>query len=117
MKRDEITLLDISRAAHLVLAFIQGVEKHDFLSDLKTQSSVLYQLTVMGEAVKRLSAEFRSRCPEIPWALIAGMRDQLIHAYDAVDWEEVWKTASKDVPELLNKIEPLLPSRDQFSQP
>jgi len=112
MKRDKITLLDISRAAPLVLAFIQGIEKHDFLSDLKTQSSVLYQLMVMGEAVKRLSVEFRSRYPEIPWALIAGMRDHLIHAYDAVDWEEVWKTANKDVPELVKKLEPLLPKED-----
>jgi len=44
------------------------------------------------------------------------MRDHLIHAYDAVDWEEVWKTASKDVPELLEKIEPLLPNRVQRGQ-
>jgi len=55
MKRDEITLLDISKAAHLVLAFIQGMQKLEFLNDLKTQSSVLYQLLVMGEAVKRKS--------------------------------------------------------------
>lgn len=112
MKRDEITLLDISKAAHLVLAFIQGMEKLEFLNDLKTQSSVLYQLMVMGEAVKRLSVELRSRYPEIPWALIAGMRDHLIHAYDTVDWEEVWRTASIDMPELLKKMDPLLPKED-----
>jgi uncharacterized protein with HEPN domain len=109
MRRDEIVLLDISKAARLVLEFIGGMEKEDFLSDIKTQSSVLYQLMVMGEAVKRLSMEFRSGHPAIPWTLIAGMRDHLIHAYDAVDWEEVWNTASKDVRELLEKIEPMLP--------
>jgi len=43
------------KAAHLVLAFIQGMQKLEFLNDLKTQSSVLYQLMVMGEAVKRKS--------------------------------------------------------------
>ena len=35
----------------------------------------------------------------------------LIHAYDAVDWEEVWKTVNKDVPELLEKIDLILPSK------
>ena len=64
---------------------------------------------VIGEGVKRLSFEFRDQHPEIPWYLIAGMRDHLIHAYDAVDLEEVWKTISQDIPDLLNKIEPLLP--------
>jgi uncharacterized protein with HEPN domain len=37
------------------------------------------------------------------------MRDHLIHGYDAVDWDEVWKTAMVDVPDLLGKIESLLP--------
>lgn len=36
------------------------------------------------------------------------MRDHLIHAYDTVDWDEVWKTLTSDVPDLLTKIEPLL---------
>jgi uncharacterized protein with HEPN domain len=80
------------------------------LDDYKTQSAVLYQLIVMGEAVKRLSIEFRTQHAEIPWSLIAGMRDHLIHGYDIVDWDEVWKTATSDVPDLLAKIVPLLPT-------
>lgn len=37
------------------------------------------------------------------------MRDHLIHGYDAVDLDEVWMTASRDIPEVLTKITPLLP--------
>ncbi len=109
MRRDEATLLDIAEAARLVASFVQDVSKAVFLDDFKTQSAVLYQLIVMGEAVKRLSSEFRAQHTEIPWSLIAGMRDHLIHGYDIVDWDEVWKTATSDVPDLLSKIEPLLP--------
>jgi len=66
---------------------------------------------VIGEAVKRLSQDFRTRHPEIPWTLIAGMRDKLIHGYDIVDLDEVWKTADADVPDLLSLLEPLLPKQ------
>jgi len=111
MRRDEVTLLDIAKAARLVMIFVQGMTKQAFLDDLKTQSSVLYQLIVMGEAVRRLSHDFRARYPDIPWPLIAGMRDHLIHGYDIVDWNEVWKTATSDVSGLLAQIEPLLPTR------
>jgi uncharacterized protein with HEPN domain len=56
-------------------------------------------------------AEAARQHPAIPWLLIAGMRDHLIHAYDTVDLDEVWKTATRDVPELLAAIEPLLPKK------
>jgi uncharacterized protein with HEPN domain len=111
MQRDEATLLDIARSARLVLAFIRGLTKAAFLDDLKTQSAVLHQLMIIGEAVKRLSHEFRMQYPDTPWSLIVGMRDHLIHAYDAVDLDEVWKTTTTDVPDLLATIEPLLPRR------
>jgi len=110
MRRDEVILLDIAQAARLVIEFTQGMTKEQFLDDIKTQSAVLYPLLVIGEAVKRLSREFRARYPHIPWSLIAGMRDHLIHGYDVVDWDEVWKTAKRDVPDLLGEIESLLPS-------
>jgi uncharacterized protein with HEPN domain len=84
------------------------MEKEEFLDDLKTQSAVLHQLMILGEATKRLSAETRQETPEIPWSLIAGMRDHLIHGYDDVDLEEVWKTSERDVPLLIAGVERLL---------
>jgi uncharacterized protein with HEPN domain len=105
--RDDIVLKDIVNAAQLITSFVDDFEMDSFIDDWKTRSAVLYQLTVIGEAVKRLSDEFRSQQPHIPWSLMAGMRDHLIHAYDLVDWDEVWRTATNDIPALLEKIEQL----------
>ena len=102
--RDDIVLNDIVNAAQLIAVFIEGFEKTTFVEDWKTHSAVLYQLTVIGEAVKRLSAEFRASHPQLPWVLMAGMRDHLVHGYDLVDWDEAWKTAIIDIPNLLEKI-------------
>lgn len=110
MQRDEATLIDIANAARLALNFSADLTRDEFLEDLKAQSAVLHQLMILGEAVKRLSANFRDRHSEIPWALIAGMRNHLIHAYDAVDLDEVWRTLKKDLPILLAAIIPILPS-------
>jgi len=110
MPRDAATLLDIVRAARLILEFRQGMDRDAFLRDPKTQSAILHQLLIVGESVKRLSNEFRSRHQEIPFRLIAGMRDKLIHHYDAEDLEEVWRVAERDIPQLLAALEPLLPT-------
>jgi len=109
MPRDDATLLDILKAARLVVEFKGKLAKKAFLRDAKTQSAILHQLLVIGEAVKRLSEDFRAGHPEIPWLRIAGMRDKLIHAYDAVDLDEVWKTITKDIAPLISFLDPLVP--------
>lgn len=37
------------------------------------------------------------------------MRDKLIHGYDEVDLDEVWKTVSSDIPRLISLLELLAP--------
>jgi len=109
LSRDEAHLLDILKAARLAIEFKGSADRSGFLADAKTQAAVLHQLLVIGEAVKRLSPEFRAAHPEVPWKLIAGTRDKLIHFYEGVDLEEVWGMVTSDLPELIRLVEPLAP--------
>ncbi|QQE63578.1 DUF86 domain-containing protein [Leptolyngbya sp. BL0902] len=107
--RDHATLLDIFHASQKILRYKYGMDKEAFLEDDRTQSAIVFQLLIIGEAVKRLSSELRMQNPNIPWSLIAGMRDKLIHRYDDIDLDEVWKTAEVDIPGLLSELTPMLP--------
>ncbi len=109
MSPDEVIVLDIIRAASFAVTFTQEMGKAEFLEDIKTHSAVLHQLMVMGEAVKRLSMSYRDQHPDIPWKVMAGMRDILIHGYDIVDLNEVWKTVNVDIPQVLPQLEKLIP--------
>lgn len=113
MNRDNAYLLDIAKSARLVIQFAQGLTLDDFIEDLRTQGAVLYHIEVIGEVVKRLSFSFRDEHTAIPWASIAGMRDNLIHDYADIDLNLVWDAVKQGVPELLRYIEPLLPHPEQ----
>ena len=108
MPGDRAALLDMARAARLIIEFSRGLDEIAFSSDLKTQSAVLHQPLVLGEAVKRLSPDFRANHPSIPWPRIAGMRDRLIHGYDQVNMTRVWSTVVQDIPDVLASVEALL---------
>lgn len=106
--RDQSYVLDILKAMQLIQEFIKDMDQSAFENDLKTQSAVIRQLEIIGEATKRLSDEFRDKNPDIPWRKIAGMRDILIHAYDHVDIQEVWNVSMISIPGLTPKIALLL---------
>ncbi len=79
-----------------------------FQSDEMTQVAVLYSFQVIGEAAAGVSDELRARHPEVPWALVIGMRNQIVHKYFDVDLSLVLETARVDLPVLEAQISAML---------
>ncbi|MEK6409293.1 MAG: DUF86 domain-containing protein [Acidobacteriota bacterium] len=109
MWRDAGSLLDMLKAARKVLEYASGLDEPNFMASSRDQDAILRQLTIVGEAAKRVSEEFRASHPEVPWRRVAGFRDVVVHDYFKVDLEEVWRIVQGDVRELIAVIEPLVP--------
>lgn len=105
--RDAAALLDILKAAQSVLEFTSGLGEAELQQDKLRQSAILYQIVIIGEATKRLSAEFRALHSDVPWSEIAGMRDIVAHQYDRVEFTILWEAIQQDIPELIAAINPL----------
>ena len=101
MSSDQEIILDLYHALNQILTFTQNMDKQEFIDDEKTQSSVLYQLVIMGEAVNRLSEQFKNQYPQIPFNEIRGMRNRVVHEYKEVDCDIIWEAIQKDISELI----------------
>jgi uncharacterized protein with HEPN domain len=109
---DPAYIEDILIAARKAEQFVKGCEYEDFETDSMRQAAVIRQLEIIGEAVKCLTEAFRDGHPEIPWKMIAGMRDVLIHGYRRVNLPDVWKTVKELIPGLIEKAEAFLSEED-----
>lgn len=58
MSNDDKFLIDIIQAARLILEFTKNMDFRNFSEDVKIQSSVLYQIVIIGKAVNRLPSNF-----------------------------------------------------------
>jgi uncharacterized protein with HEPN domain len=109
MWTDDGTALDILNSSRHIREFTTGLTRAQFDANLLAQSAVLHQIIVLGEAVKRLSDEFRLAHPAIPWTQIAGMRDRCVHGYDNVDLDRVWEVSQVHALQLLDYLEKVVP--------
>lgn len=107
-QRDASYLLDIFDSARFAQEYVKGLDERAFESDRRTRSAVIYEILIIGEAAKTVSAGFKAAHPEIPWKAMAGMRDVLIHDYRDVDIPNVWATATESIPALVAAPEPLV---------
>ncbi|HSB69290.1 MAG TPA: DUF86 domain-containing protein [Candidatus Methylomirabilis sp.] len=115
MWRDEAWLLDMLGACRKAISYAQGLEEARFIVSGLHQDAIIRQLTILGEATKQVSPEFRTAHPDIPWRRIAGFRDIAVHGYFRLDLNRVWRIVREDLPQLAAALEPLVPPEDQVS--
>jgi uncharacterized protein with HEPN domain len=85
-----------------------GVDRNRFDSDPVLQRAFVRSLEIIGEATTKLPREVRERAPDVPWKLIVGMRNRLIHAYTDADYDVVWDSVEIEVPLLRSRVSQML---------
>jgi uncharacterized protein with HEPN domain len=105
---EKLRLTHIAEAAALIANYVQGISKEAFLSDTLRQDAVIRRIQIIGEAVRHLSHELLAGMPDFPAKQARGMRNVLVHDYDAVNLQRLWDTATQDVPLLGRTVEKYL---------
>lgn len=106
MRHDSELLFDILDCVERIQRHTLGVV--DWHANELLQTWAIHHIQIIGEAVSRLSQELKDQHPEIPWNLIVGMRNILVHAYFGVDMERVRKTVETDLPKLKAKVQKIV---------
>ena len=116
MKKDpRVYLAHILECAQKIERYTHGGEK-EFQNDTMLQDAVIRNFEIIGEAAKRVPEAYRRGHSQIPWRLMAGFRDVLIHAYEGIDLQRVWQIVRQDLPVVKEAIEKLLPPLEELEK-
>jgi uncharacterized protein with HEPN domain len=99
-----IVVSDILRCIEHIQSYIASLSFDDFSSDFMVVEACLYNIQVIGEAASQLAEDVKDANPQIPWTLIKGMQNRLIHEYFGTDLPLVWNTIKNDLPGFKNEL-------------
>ena len=104
MRHESSFLNDIASACQKMEAIVASTAEAEFLLDEVRSAAMLHHLTVIGEAIGRLSPVLRERHPEVPWRKFIAVRHRIVHAYFDLDWQILWDACIEDIPTLRRQI-------------
>ncbi len=84
--------------------YVRTAIRLDLDSDRKLVHSLVRLLEIIGEAASQVSKELQENITSIPWPILTGMRNRLIHAYFSINLNIVWSTSTEDIPQLIEVL-------------
>lgn len=102
---DRVSLGQMLDAARRLSAMARERTRETFARDETGQLAMIHLIQRLGEAASRISADFRFARTEFPWAEMVGMRNRIVHGYDELDPDIVWRVASEDVEPVIAALE------------
>ena len=106
---------DLIASAEKIGRLVSGMNASTFSSDEAVFDAVLFNLQVIGEAVKNLPESARKALSTKNASAPARLRDLIVHHYFAIDAEIIWDVATNHVPQLLSEARMLRDKADADS--
>ena len=110
MRPDTLGALeDIRDAAQNIVDDVADETFASFVHDRRVRQLVERNFEIIGEVVNRLWRRDPSIAVRISsYKKIISLRNQLIHAYDTIDYELIWQITQEFLPVLRTEIELLI---------
>ncbi len=98
-------MLSHSREAAELLG---DLSREDLGRNRVMQLALTRLVEIVGEAGNRVSPAAQESSPQVPWPQIIGMRNRLVHGYDVIDLDLLWRTVKEDLPGLIASLQEIV---------
>lgn len=97
---DQLVAAEMLDAADRIRRYLIGFDEASFFEDLRTIDAVCMNLVRIGEGASELSPAAKSAAPHLPRVRMKDMRNRIARSHAGVSVGILWRTASRNVPEL-----------------
>ncbi len=103
---------DMMQAINSIQNRVANLTFADFQANETIAKAVFYDFLIIGEAAINIPPEIQLRYPNIPWRVVADMRNVMAHEYFQVNQKIVWNTIKNNLSELMRQLEESIEGED-----
>ena len=108
LERDTVIIKIILEHTEKIISKIKNINKTDFINNTDLQEIICFNILQIGELCNSITEDFKNAHDNIPWKMIYGMRNIIVHGYGTIDLDIVYNTSKIDIPELDKKLRKLI---------
>lgn len=105
--KNKIIVEKILKYISKVLDYTKNTEYDDFISNSILVEACVFNLSQIGELANKIDKEFEENNSSIPWRVMYGPRNKIVHDYEGVNLVLIWDIVRGDLPELKTKLDEL----------
>jgi len=105
--RNKIIVEKILKYISKVIDYTKEIEYDDFTKNSMLVEACVFNLSQIGELANKIDQEFEESNASIPWRVMYGLRNKIVHDYEGVNLILIWDIVKEDLPELKNQLEEL----------
>lgn len=90
-----------------ILMYIEGFDYNSFSQNTMLVEACVFNLGQIGELANKIDKEFETEHNQIPWRVLYGLRNKIVHDYEGVNLNLIWDIVQVDLCDLEIKLSEL----------
>ncbi|MBQ7033868.1 MAG: DUF86 domain-containing protein [Clostridia bacterium] len=105
--KNKIIVEKILKYISKVLEYTKDTEHNAFISNSILVEACVFNLGQIGELANKIDKEFEKSNSSIPWRVLYGLRNKIVHDYEGVNLVLIWDIVKEDLPKLHSQLQEL----------
>lgn len=91
-----------------IIDYTNGIEYDAFVKNSILVEACVFNLSQIGELANKIDKDFEENNAQIPWRVLYGLRNKIVHDYEGVNLVLIWDIVKEDLPELKSQLDELI---------
>ena len=96
--KNKVIVEKIIQHVSKIMDYIKDTEYDDFINNSILVEACVFNLSQIGELANKIESEFEKNNPDIPWRVMYGLRNKIVHDYEGVNLVLIWDIVKEDLP-------------------